>query len=79
VSSGLNFAASTTTVACAVAKRTPLVPDHIVSMGLGGTNRIDENIQPLCYDDNRKKNSKIIDYRKGFRGRFETTASAVNH
>jgi 5-methylcytosine-specific restriction endonuclease McrA len=39
-----------------------LTPDHIVSLSLGGSNRI-KNTQPLCLSCNSWKNVKVIDYR----------------
>lgn len=42
--------------------RSFLVPDHIQSARLGGSNSI-VNIQPLCQSCNNSKFSKMIDYR----------------
>jgi hypothetical protein len=39
-----------------------LVPDHVIPVCKDGSNTID-NIQPLCFDCNRKKNGRTIDYR----------------
>jgi hypothetical protein len=47
-------------------RRTPqgfLVADHVVPVCMGGPYTID-NIQPLCFDCNRMKNGRVIDYRK---------------
>jgi 5-methylcytosine-specific restriction endonuclease McrA len=40
----------------------PLEADHIIPVSKGGTSWL-WNIQPLCGDCNKKKRSKIIDYR----------------
>lgn len=54
-------------VACGVeARNTPegfLTPDHVVPVCMAGPNTID-NIQPLCLDCNRRKNGRVIDYRR---------------
>jgi len=39
-----------------------LTADHIVPIARGGSSYID-NIQPLCFDCNRRKNVRTIDYR----------------
>jgi 5-methylcytosine-specific restriction endonuclease McrA len=39
-----------------------LTPDHIIPLSRGGKNII-ENIQPLCLTCNKRKGTKIIDYR----------------
>ena len=39
-----------------------LVADHVVPLCLGGINHI-SNLQPLCYQCNRKKQNRVIDYR----------------
>ena len=39
-----------------------IIPDHITSASIGGTNSI-MNIQPLCVSCNSVKRSQIIDYR----------------
>lgn len=39
-----------------------LVPDHIISLYLGGKNTID-NIQPVCLSCNSKKGDRAVDYR----------------
>lgn len=49
--------------ACACCKQLkPLTVDHVVPLCKGGSNTID-NIQPLCWDCNRKKNKQATDYR----------------
>src|SRR5574337_596488 len=42
-----------------------IIPDHIQSVSLGGTNNID-NIQPICEKCNNKKGNKYVDYRINF-------------
>lgn len=44
-------------------KISKLTADHVVPIALGGTSNID-NIQPLCDECNRKKGTKVIDYRR---------------
>jgi hypothetical protein len=39
-----------------------LVPDHVISLHVGGSHSLD-NIQPLCSSCNLKKGTQIIDYR----------------
>ena len=39
-----------------------LTPDHVVAVGVGGTEDI-SNIQPLCLPCNMKKSTKTIDFR----------------
>jgi len=39
-----------------------LMPDHVVPLSVGGSNRI-TNIQPLCGSCNSWKNIKAVDYR----------------
>lgn len=39
-----------------------LIPDHVVSLGQGGTNTA-KNIQVLCIGCNTRKSDKTIDYR----------------
>lgn len=48
---------------CCGGKR-KLGADHVVPFSRNGSNRIG-NIQPLCEPCNRRKGSKVIDYRKG--------------
>jgi hypothetical protein len=40
-----------------------LVADHVVPVCMGGPYTID-NIQPLCFDCNRIKNGRAVDYRR---------------
>lgn len=47
-------------LACGEVKR--LTPDHIVPIALGGSSYI-SNIQPLCLTCNKRKGTRIIDYR----------------
>lgn len=39
-----------------------IVLDHIVPLGEGGSNTVD-NLQPLCYQCNHEKGVEIVDYR----------------
>jgi len=43
-----------------------LVADHIIPVCMDGPNTI-ENAQPLCFNCNRRKNRRAIDYRPMFR------------
>lgn len=47
---------------CCGATSVKLTADHVVPISRGGKNTID-NIQPLCSTCNKKKNTKMIDYR----------------
>lgn len=42
-------------------KNTLFTIDHIIPKSKGGKNNI-ENLQPMCYDCNNKKDDKIIKY-----------------
>jgi 5-methylcytosine-specific restriction endonuclease McrA len=39
-----------------------LTMDHVIPLSLGGSHTVD-NVQPLCFDCNRKKSATIADYR----------------
>ena len=39
-----------------------ITPDHVIPLASGGNNNI-ENIQPLCWGCNARKQNQIIDYR----------------
>ena len=47
---------------CLSCGATPVTVDHVVPLGMGGTNTL-VNLQPLCDACNKRKGSRTVDYR----------------